>query len=60
MENNQCSAWSFVCCVFSPAMSLCKKKAGRAQFGKDTKCCFASLPGGYFEVPAFIMKGNHS
>ena len=35
---------------------LCKKKAGRAQFRKDKKCCFASLPGGYFEVAAFIME----
>lgn len=31
MDNNQWSAWSFVCCVFSPAVSLCKKKEGRAQ-----------------------------
>lgn len=59
MENNQCSAWSFVCCVFSLPVSPCKKKAGRSHFGKVTKCCFASLPGGYFEVPAVRMKENH-
>lgn len=45
--------------VFSLPISLCGKKTSRAQFGKVTKCCFASLPGGYFEVPAVRMKVNH-